>query len=275
MERISSQALTEDEIHALVDAQVSPRELAVLQERLARDPAAQAKVVLWQRQRSALKDLHRLVLEEPVPVPLKTAALQSSASQHQINRWWRWGGIAAGVMMTFGTGWFSHSFWQQERQGQAVTDSLAKARSVREFARQASFAHSVYSPEVRHPVEVAATEQEHLVQWLSKRVGKPLKVPNLTAQGYELVGGRLLPGEGGARAQFMFQSDGGSRITLYLGAIDKTAKATTASETGFNFSSDGPIPSFYWVEQGFGYALAGQVSREVLMKLAEAVYRQL
>ncbi len=53
-------------------------------------------------------------------------------------------------------------------------------------------------PEVRHPVEVTAAQQDHLVQWLSKRVGRPLKVPVLAAEGYELVGGRLLSGDGGA-----------------------------------------------------------------------------
>jgi anti-sigma factor RsiW len=72
--------------------------------------------------------------------------------------------------------------------------------------RQAGFAHAVYLPEKRHPVEVAAAEQDHMVQWLSKRLGKPLKIPQLGAQGFELVGGRLLPGDSGARAQFMFQN---------------------------------------------------------------------
>lgn len=46
-------------------------------------------------------------------------------------------------------------------------------------------------------------------------------------------------------------------------------------ETGFQFAADAAVPSFYWIDQGFGYALAGPVPRDVLMKLAEAVYRQL
>jgi anti-sigma factor RsiW len=136
-------------------------------------------------------------------------------------------------------------------------------------------AHGVYSPEIRHPVEVTAAEQDHLVQWLSKRVGKQLKVPNLATQGYELVGGRLLPGEAGARAQFMYQNAAGTRITLYLGAVDKVPGGVDGRESGFHFATDGPIPSFYWIDQGFGYALAGPVPRDALMKLAEAVYRQL
>ncbi len=271
MDSLPSRPLTDDEMHALVDARGSQGELATLQARLALDPAARARVENWRRQGEALKNLHRDILDEPVAAALKLAALRSAAAQQEINRWWRWGGMAASVVMTFGLGWLSHGVWQQARPDATV----AAVRPGQEFARQASFAHAVYSPELRHPVEVAASEQEHLVKWLSKRVGKPLKIPNLTALGYDLVGGRLLPGDGGARAQFMFENVTGTRLTLYLGAVERTPKGPDASETGFNFSSAGPVPSFYWMDQGFGYALAGPVPREVLMKLAEAAYRQL
>ena len=39
------------------------------------------------------------------------------------------------------------------------------------FVTTAIGAHSVYVPEVRHPVEVGAAEEAHLVQWLTKRIG--------------------------------------------------------------------------------------------------------
>ncbi len=275
MDRTPSQPLNDDEIHTLVDGRVSPGARADLQARLALDPAAQVTLLKWQQQRDALRNLYRHVLDEPVPATLMSAAQQTAAAQQEINQWWRWGGMAAGVMLAFGVGWFSHTAWQHEGPAGPASATLAKAGVEQAFVRQASFAHAVYAPEMRHPVEVAATEQEHLVQWLSKRVGKPLKVPDLGAQGYALVGGRLLPGEAGARAQFMFQNATGTRITLYLGAVDKASGAQDMRESSFQFSADGPIPSFYWVEQGFGYALAGPVPREVLNKLAQAVYRQL
>jgi len=275
MNRTPSTPLTEDEIHALVDGQPSSGELAALQARLALDPEAQATVLKWQQQRNDLRGLHQHVLDEPVPATLIMAAQQTAASQQEINQWWRWGGMAAGVMLAFGVGWFSHTAWDGGWQVGLPAPALAKARAAQDFVRQASFAHAVYSPEIRHPVEVNAAEQEHLVQWLSKRVGKPLKVPNLGPLGYELMGGRLLPGEAGARAQFMFQNAAGTRITLYLGAVEKTPVGTDARETSFNFAADGPIPSFYWIDQGFGYALAGPLPRDALMKLAQAVYRQL
>lgn len=64
-------------------------------------------------------------------------------------------------------------------------------------------------------------------------------------------------------------------FTRYLGALAKSAVGTDMGETGFQFAADAAVPSFYWIDQGFGYALAGPVPRDVLMKLAEAVYRQL
>jgi anti-sigma factor RsiW len=99
----------------------------------------------------------------------------------------------------------------------------------------------------------------------------------LAAQGYDLVGGRLLPGDQGARAQFMYQNGRGERVTLYVGAIDagKAGAAMPAGETAFRFTSEAGASSFYWVDQGFGYALAGRLERADLLRLSEAVYRQL
>ncbi len=275
MESIKLQPLTENEIHALLDNQVPAAEMESLRQRLAKDPTAQSTLQQWQKQRDALRALQQQVLQEPVPQSLMTAAHQTSIAHQEVHQWWRWGGMAASVVLVFGLGWVSSSVWQGHGVGQGPFPPMTKAHMAQDFARQASYAHGVYSPEVRHPVEVTAAEQDHLVQWLSKRVGKPLKVPNLTPQGFELVGGRLLPGEAGARAQFMFQNAAGIRVTLYLGTVEKADAGVDARETGFRFSADGPIPSFYWVDKGFGYALAGQMPRDTLMKLADAVYRQL
>ena len=163
---------------------------------------------------------------------------------------------------------------RQTQQG--MEETMAQLRQENKalrqrFAQQAAVAHAVYQPEQRHPVEVAAAQQEHLVQWLSKRLGRPLTLPVLTAQGFELVGGRLLPGETGARAQFMYQNGAGQRITLYLGALD----GADQGETAFRLHADGPVPAFYWLDQGFGYALSGPLSREALLALATAVHQQL
>jgi anti-sigma factor RsiW len=268
--------LTDDELHALADGQGTPDALAALQLKLASDPASQARLTQWQRQRGALRRLYAEVLDEEVPPALAQAAAKAGAARQATSQWWRYGGIAASLVLAFGAGWMANSGWQHSDASSGVMPWMGRTNMESNFVRQASVAHSVYVPEVRHPVEVTALEQAHLVQWLSKRLGKPLKVPDLSAQGFELVGGRLLPGDTGARAQFMFQNPAGGRVTLYLGALEVPAGTGFSSkETSFRYEPQAGVPSFYWIDQGFGYALAGQMPRETLMALAQAVYQQL
>lgn len=271
METPNSLPLTDAEIHRLLDGEVQGAERDELLNRLRGDPQGRERMALWQTQRDAIRQLHAGLLREPLPPSLLEAANRADDAQARVASWWRWGGMAAGVVLAFGAGWLSHPQWPSNPSLEPRQLAALPA-----FARDAAVAHAVYTPEKRHPVEVGAGEQEHLVQWLSRRTGKALRVPRLDALGYELVGGRLLPGDVGARAQFMFQNAQGVRVTLYLGALAPTPEHAGASgETAFRFAPDGPVPGFYWVDQGFGYALSGPLSREALMALAEAVYRQL
>jgi anti-sigma factor RsiW len=135
---------------------------------------------------------------------------------------------------------------------------------------RAARAHLVYSPEVRHPVEVEAKDRDHLVKWLSKRLDYPLKVPVLSTEGFELLGGRLLPGGDGPVAQFMYQDATGKRLTLYVSRSKKGEPLTA-----FRFAREGNVSVFYWVDDDCGYALSGDLDKPVLARVASAVYRQL
>lgn len=258
------------ELHAFVDGRLDAAARAKVQARIDADPEAARTVAAWIEQKEALRALHVGLLQEPVPPPLLQAAQRLHHRSSRLGRWARWGGMAASVLLAFAAGWGSHMQWLTRQEG----PSTVRARGTGEFVRQAALAHSVYLPEVRHPVEVEAAQQEHLVQWLSKRLNRPLKIPNLGAAGYELVGGRLLPGDKGARAQFMYQNAGGQRVTLYVGAVDAAAAQATG-ETAFRYADEGGVASFYWVDQGFGYALSGKLPRQGLLVLAESVHRQL
>ena len=135
---------------------------------------------------------------------------------------------------------------------------------------RAARAHLVYSPEVRHPVEVEAKEKDHLVKWLSKRLDRPLKVPALAADGFELLGGRLLPGADGPVAQFMYQDASGKRLTLYVAQRHKGDKLTA-----FRFAQEGGVQVFYWIDDDCGYALSGEIDKPTLNRIASSVYKQL
>ena len=257
----------EAELHAYVDGRLAPAERAAVQARLAHDTEAAARVAEWTAQRELLRGLHAGVLDEAVPAHLLQAAQQLHRRSNRLAQWQRWGGMAASVLVAFGIGWGSHVEWQARTAGAGA--------GVKAFARQATAAYVVYVPEVRHPVEVEAAQQQHLVQWLSKRLNRPLKIPDLSATGYTLVGGRLLPGDAGARAQFMYQDAKGERVTLYVGAVQGAGSREMNDETAFRFTDEAGVSSFYWVDQGFGYALSGKLPRAGLLVLADSVYKQL
>jgi anti-sigma factor RsiW len=253
------------DLHAYVDDQLDAQRREAVEARLAADPVLARQVQAWTAQRQALRELHAGLLEEAVPAHLVEAAQHLHRRSSRFAQWQRWGGMAASVLLAFALGWAGSLRWQEHSAG-------AAARAGEPFAHEAAVAYAVYAPEVRHPVEVDAAQQQHLVQWLSKRLNRPLKIPDLASTGYSLVGGRLLPGDDGARAQFMYQAANGARVTLYVGALDHPG---VKGETAFRYSTEGGVSSFYWVDDGFGYALTGKLPRQGLLVLAEAVYKQL
>jgi anti-sigma factor RsiW len=108
------------------------------------------------------------------------------------------------------------------------------------------------------------------VNWLSKRLGTKLKVPLLTEEGFELLGGRLLPGPDGPVAQFMYQEASGKRLTLYV-----SARSTSEGQTAFRYQQEGNVSVFYWIDGNWGYALSGEIDKAALSKVSTSVYRQL
>ena len=92
-------------------------------------------------------------------------------------------------------------------------------------------------------------------------------MPDLASVGFRLMGGRLLPAEDGPAAQFMYENGSGERLTLYL-------RAGVRGETAFRYHEEGGIGAFYWSDEGFGYAIAAKADRELLLRIAELVYKQ-
>lgn len=252
-------------LHAWVDDQLPPENAVEVAQWLAGSPAEAARVAALQAQNASLRTLHVEVLEEPVPPRLRNAL-------HPPPLEWRWPhALAAGVMLSVGLG-LGYGYGLGMRQ--PGTPERASAAPLPSFVQEAAAAHAVYVPEQRHPVEVDAQQQAHLVQWLSKRLGVSLKVPVLDEEGFRLMGGRLLPGEEGqARAQFMYEDSSGQRVTLYVSVLP-TAQ-TAGTPVAFQWAKEGGTQGFYWVEGNQGYALNAAMSRAQLHVLAEAIYRQL
>jgi anti-sigma factor RsiW len=226
----------DDLLQAFVDGALNPAERAAVEAALAGDPQASERVL-------------RLVEHRPPWIGYARAASVLAV------------GIAIGLALPYG--------WQRSAAPASVASAPGLVPAGGLPARAAR-AHLVYAVEVRHPVEVDASQQDHLVAWLSKRLGTPLKVPVLAPEGFDLLGGRLLPGPDGPVAQFMYQDASGKRLTLYV-----SARAKSEGQTAFRFAQEGEVSVFYWIDGKWGYALSGEIDKPALSRISTIVYRQL
>lgn len=250
---MTSSVIGEADLHAYVDGQLGPERRAEIDAYLAAHPEAAEQVRALRAQNQALHASFDGVMNEPVPLRL--------ASVLQPRR--RPLGLAAGIAwLACGLigGWFAH----------ALVPQPATVSATNMFAREALFAHVLYTVEKRHPVEVPAEQEAHLVAWLSRRLDAPIRAPDLQGQGFSLLGGRLLPGDDVPLAQLMYQSADGQRLTL---TIKRASRAD--GDTGFKvFEKDG-ASVFYWIDRDYGYALSGAIDKSRLLAVAHAVDGQL
>jgi anti-sigma factor RsiW len=264
---MNKSVVTEADLHAWVDGQLPAESRAAVEAWLKDHPQDAARMEHYRRQNSALQGKYNRVLEEAVPAHLSAMAQRLQPSSASRLSQGRAAAMLAALAIGGAGGWYTHLWYD----GQTVKNTVA--RSTPSFVRQAAVAHVVFSPEVRHPVEVGADQEAHLAAWLSKRLGTQLRVPHLAEQGFSLVGGRLLPGQPDDRlpvAQFMYQDGKGQRLTLYV-----RTDAEAARETAFRFAQEKNVGVFYWVDQKLGYALSGEIEKAELLRVANAVYKQL
>ena len=275
--------ITDAELHALVDGQLTPERQREIEAWLASRPDETLRVDSYRAQKRALHAVFDPVLDEAVPQRVLRAARPRTP--------WYLQQVAAGIaiaLISGAAGWGLRG----GVSGMPPSGSLAQqgpasipTAPASGFAQRAAVAHAVYSPEQRRPVEVDAAHEDQLIAWLSKRMGAPMKPPHLQAVGYALEGGRLLPGGQGPVAQFMYRqidaAGSGSRLTLYvsneIGDIGASTRSASGNhtDTAFRFAREGQVNVFYWIEGRFGYAISAAADRSVLARVSGEVYRQL
>jgi anti-sigma factor RsiW len=254
-----SDPISEADLQAYADGHLPDERRKAVEAWLATRPEESERIAAYRRLASEVRAAYATMLSEPVPPRLTQAASRRLPWRRAavIAGW-----IVLGVLIGAPAGWYS-------RPERTLTQLMPPDASM--IARRAAVAHATYSPEVRHPVEVGADDEQHLVNWLSKRLGVKVRAPKLEEAGMSLVGGRLLPGESGPVALFMYQSQNGRRLTLYV-----RTEASRNRETAFRYARENNVGVFYWIDREVGYALASaDLSRDELLRLANLVYKQL
>ncbi len=213
-----------------------------------------ARVAAWDRQDAALRVLYDPIADEPVPDRLRLIPDIGERTGHE--PWLRRAAAAAAILLIGAGGGF-------------LVGRTLPADAPNALASEALRAHETFAVEVRHPVEVAASDEAHLVAWLSKRLGHDLRPPDFGDAGFRLIGGRVLPEAEGTAAMLMYEDAMGRRLSLYV------TRRPGAAETAFRFMDRGAANGFWWIDGGLGCAIVGDVPRDALRALAVSAYDQL
>lgn len=255
---MTARDFTERDIHLALDGELPAEERAAFENWLDTNPEMKARGSRYDADGAALRAAFAGVLEEPLPARFTDiVAGKERVSRARRSPWWQ-AAAAAALLAVGGAGGFAvgtRDFGFEDPAG----DRLAE---------EAVAAHAIYASEKRHAVEVPASDKEHMQTWLSARLGLRLVAPDLTADGFQLVGGRLLPAGESKAAMLLYEDEEGNRISLFVtGDSGSNAKGTYAAQNG--------PTAVYWLDKGYGCAVVGSLPRERLAAVARNAYGQL
>ncbi|HVY49959.1 MAG TPA: anti-sigma factor [Devosia sp.] len=251
-----------DALHAYADGQLSAAERAEVEAWLASHADAAALVAQWMRQNDALHTLYDPVASEAVPPRLSPQQIAAGVRSRRIAFMRSLAASLIVVAAAGGLGWYLRgAFWQEEPLSERLIDN-------------AVVAHALYVNEKTHAVEAAA-DSPNLMRWLSNRIATPIDAPNLTAQGYTFLGGRLLPGETGEAAhgpaaQLMYENPASAeRVTLYITAALPDKKHV------WKLESRGGVEAYYWANGAVTCTIVADLPEKDVQALGTAIFEQL
>ncbi|HEY0183122.1 MAG TPA: anti-sigma factor [Rhodopila sp.] len=250
--------IQEDDLHAYVDDRLEPARRREVETHLQANPDLRRRVEGWHQQAKALREALVFKLHEPVPSSLHLGRLMEQRAARQwglFSTKWR---IAAMLLLTLGLG--AGAGW--------TARGTQRMGEVTRLGREAAAAHSVFTADPTRPIEIGPENRDELVAWIGQKLHHPVNVPDLSAQGYRLVGGRVLSTMIGAAAMLVYDDGHGNRITIFL----QPMRSGVAPMQPVNV---GEVNGYAWIDSHMGYgvisdgdtstqALADRVRRAIL-----------
>ena len=246
----------EDDLHAYVDHQLDDDRRGAVERYLEARPHDAHRVAAFQAQREALRAAFAARETDPLPPTLDLSRIVAARVRRRRPPWLLAASVALALAGGSGAGWVLHTPRPPDRTTLAV--DLLK--------QEALTSHRVYADDSRHPVEMSAADQPRLGQWLSDRLRREVVPANLSALGFDLIGGRLLATEhGGAAALLMYQDARGDRLSLLLRPMARDLRAPRSDV------SQGPLKGSAWIDNGLGYAVVAALPNSELDRVADTV----
>lgn len=255
---MTTRDFTERDIHLGLDGELPEDERIAFEAWLDANPDRRAQGQRFANDRDRLREALSGIAAEPVPAGMRDLVGGEAARPSWFIR--RRQALAAAALFAVGIGL---------GYGVGLTRIGFRETEGDRLAEGAIAAHAVYSAERRHAVEVAVDERDHLKTWLSNRTGIALVLPDLSAENFQLLGGRLLPTADGVAALLLYEDPSGARVSIYL-----TPNPTPKSWGRYQSTGDGTT-AIWWFDKGFGCAIVGMLPDERMSGVARDAWRQI
>ncbi len=236
----------ETELHAWVDGRLDAARRGEVEAWLEANPQQAEQVRAWKRDAEQLRATHAQAAAWPANPQLEPNRLRRRLRARRQRRF----AVAASLLLALGLG--GTFGWQARGMRPPAHPPMADAvAAYRQFV-------DADAP----PMEFDARRSGDLQQWLQRHFGEAGQVPDLSAAGYRLLGGRLLSTEQGAAAMLVYQDASGARVGFYL--------RPRAQRLGRGQRRDGDLLAQYWSYRNASFAVvsgAGDAAARALPRL--------
>jgi anti-sigma factor RsiW len=250
----SESPIAQEDLHAYVDGQLTPTRRAAVQRYLQANPEEARRVAAWTAQRDTLCVTFGARAAAPLPPSLDLSRLIEDRLRRRRVPWLAAASVLLALAVGGSGGWLLRA--------PPAPDHAAPALAM--LQQQALATYDVYAVDKQHPIEVGADQKDQLSTWLSNRLRRPVKPPDLEALDYRLIGGRLLATEhGGSAALFLYEDSHGHRLSLVMRPMSPDLHAPTSD------MREGSVNGCAWIANGLGYAVVAALPDAELDRVAD------
>ena len=132
--------------------------------------------------------------------------------------------------------------------------------------------HTVYMHETTHLAEVPAAQTEEIGRWLGAHLRHTVAPPDLRAKGLQFAGARMWISNGKPVADLLYTRADGLPVALCIvHGVDEDSPKPGGEIT---IAERGTLRVAEWVENGYSFALVGEMSGAQAREIADAARRK-
>lgn len=254
---MSDRPFTERDIHMALDGELPAEERSQFEAWLVSNPEMKARHDRLSADMTRLRESVAGVVDEPVPARLRT--LVETGHHNSAVSWLNRRAIVAAAAI-FVVGGIAGYF--------AGTSLPLGGRPEEQLVELAIGAFATFPAHLPRAVEVGGQDRGYLDGWLSKRTGLKVVAPDLSGEGFELLGGRILPGIQAPAALLVYKDEAGNQLSIYM-------TPQPGEKIRGMYGEEGGPSAIFWLDRGFGCAIVSRLPKDRMTEVARNAWRQL